>query len=146
MKRISILSPLLLALPLSFAACDVDKDDGAETGAASGDDENDDDVDDGDDDEPDQGGSSSAGSGEDPTDADDEPLLSDDLLAESTLIDSAFGAGYLDGDYQVETPGTFVRCAVTGAAIPLEELKYWSVEHQEAYVDAAASLKRYKGA
>ncbi len=31
-------------------------------------------------------------------DADDEPLLSDDLLAESTLIDSAFGAGYLDGD------------------------------------------------
>jgi|GEM_PF-2423127 len=73
MKRISILSPLLLALPLSFAACDVDKDDGAETGAASGDDENDDDVDDGDDDEPDQGGSSSAGSGEDPTDADDEP-------------------------------------------------------------------------
>lgn len=51
---------------------------------------------------------------------------------------------YLDGDYQVESPGTFVRCAVTGAAIPLEELKYWSVEHQEAYVDAAASLKRYK--
>lgn len=51
---------------------------------------------------------------------------------------------YLDGDYQVESPGTFVRCAVTGAAIPLEELKYWSVENQEAYVDAAASLKRYK--
>jgi hypothetical protein len=50
---------------------------------------------------------------------------------------------YLDGDYQVETPGTFVRCAVTGTSIPLEELKYWSVENQEAYVDAAASLKRY---
>ncbi len=50
---------------------------------------------------------------------------------------------YLDGDYQVEAPGTFVRCAVTGAAIPLDELKYWSVERQEAYVDAKASMKRY---
>lgn len=47
---------------------------------------------------------------------------------------------YLDGDYQVVSPGGFVRCAVTGAAIPLEELKYWSVARQEAYVDAAASL------
>lgn len=49
---------------------------------------------------------------------------------------------YLDGDYQVETPGTFVRCSVTGVAIPLDELKYWSVERQEAYVDANASMKR----
>lgn len=50
---------------------------------------------------------------------------------------------YLDGDYQVESPGTFVRCAVTGTAIPLDELKYWSVDLQEAYVDAHASMKRY---
>lgn len=50
---------------------------------------------------------------------------------------------YLDGDYQVEAPGTFVRCAVTGAAIPLDELKYWSVERQEAYADANASMKRH---
>jgi len=49
---------------------------------------------------------------------------------------------YLDGDFQVVSPGGFVRCAVTGAAIPLDELKYWSVDRQEAYVDAAASLKR----
>lgn len=49
---------------------------------------------------------------------------------------------YLDGDFQVVSPGSFVRCAVTGAAIPLDELKYWSVDRQEAYVDAAASLKR----
>ena len=27
-----------------------------------------------------------------------------------------------------------MRCAVTGAPIPLEELKYWSVDLQEAYV------------
>lgn len=49
---------------------------------------------------------------------------------------------YLDGDFQVITPGAFVRCAVTGRTIPLDELKYWSVARQEPYVDAASSLKR----
>jgi hypothetical protein len=44
----------------------------------------------------------------------------------------------------VMTPGDFVRCAVTGRTIPLEELRYWSVELQEAYVDAATSLKRFR--
>jgi hypothetical protein len=51
---------------------------------------------------------------------------------------------YLDGDFQMIVPGGFVRCAVTGAAIPLDELKYWSVKRQEAYVDAATALKRYR--
>jgi hypothetical protein len=49
---------------------------------------------------------------------------------------------YLDGDFQVITPGTYVTCAVTGKRIPLPELRYWSVDRQEAYVDATASLKR----
>ena len=49
---------------------------------------------------------------------------------------------YLDGDFQVLSPGTFVRCAVTGERIPLDELKYWSVARQEAYVSAAASMAR----
>jgi hypothetical protein len=53
---------------------------------------------------------------------------------------------YLDGEVQVLTPGDFVRCAVTGRSIPLDELRYWSVELQEPYVDAAASLKRYREA
>jgi hypothetical protein len=51
---------------------------------------------------------------------------------------------YLDGDFQVLLPGSFVRCSVTGVEIPLEELKYWSVVRQEAYVDAAAALKRFQ--
>ncbi|WP_068318596.1 DUF2093 domain-containing protein [Polycladidibacter hongkongensis] len=51
---------------------------------------------------------------------------------------------YLDGDFQVETPGDFVRCAVTGQPISLEELKYWSVSRQEAYFDAHVALKRYQ--
>jgi len=45
---------------------------------------------------------------------------------------------------QVMSPGDFVRCAVTGRTIPLDELRYWSVERQEAYIDAATSLKRYR--
>lgn len=49
---------------------------------------------------------------------------------------------YLDADFQVIVAGSFVRCAVTGRPIPLDELKYWSVARQEAYFDAAASLQR----
>lgn len=49
---------------------------------------------------------------------------------------------YLDGDFQVITPGAFVRCVVTGEAIPLDELKYWSVERQEPYLNAEVSLSR----
>jgi hypothetical protein len=44
----------------------------------------------------------------------------------------------------VITPGSFVRCAVTGIDIPLDELKYWSVERQEAYIDAATSVSRHR--
>jgi hypothetical protein len=49
---------------------------------------------------------------------------------------------YLDGDFVVLSPGTFVRCAVTSEAIPLDELRYWSVARQEAYANAAVSLQR----
>ena len=50
---------------------------------------------------------------------------------------------YLDGDFRVVRPGAFVRCAVTGLPIPLEELRYWSVELQEAYVSPEAVLQRH---
>src|SRR5690242_17368323 len=50
---------------------------------------------------------------------------------------------YLDGDFRVVRPGTFVRCAVTGASIPLEELRYWSVDLQEAYSSPEAVLQRH---
>lgn len=49
---------------------------------------------------------------------------------------------YLDGDFRVVRPGTFVRCAVTGESIPLEELRYWSVDLQEAYATPEAVLQR----
>jgi hypothetical protein len=49
---------------------------------------------------------------------------------------------YLDHDFQVLTPGNYVICAVSGQIIPLDELKYWSVGRQEAYMDAEMSLRR----
>lgn len=51
---------------------------------------------------------------------------------------------YLDGEYRVNKPGTFVLCAVTGIQIPIESLRYWSVELQEAYATAEVALKRFQ--
>ena len=48
---------------------------------------------------------------------------------------------YLPGTFRLLSDGDHVVCAVTGAHIPLHELKYWSVERQEPYVDAESSLK-----
>ncbi|MBI4920785.1 MAG: DUF2093 domain-containing protein [Devosia nanyangense] len=51
---------------------------------------------------------------------------------------------YLDGDYVVVRPGSFVRCAVSGKPIPVEELMYWNVDRQEPYADAGAALEAYR--
>ena len=51
---------------------------------------------------------------------------------------------YRDGEYRVRRAGTFVRCAVTGEPIALEELRYWSVDRQEAYSSPEARLRRDK--
>ena len=48
---------------------------------------------------------------------------------------------YLDGDFIIEVPGTHVFCAVTGKTILMEMLRYWNVDLQEPYIDAAASLQ-----
>lgn len=64
-------------------------------------------------------------------------------------IERFFGASseakvrYRDGDFQVVSPGDYVRCAVTGQRIELADLRYWSVELQEAYASAEVSMKRY---
>ena len=53
---------------------------------------------------------------------------------------------YLAGTFRLLSDGDHVRCAETGMMIPLDELRYWSVERQEAYVDAAASWTAEKRA
>jgi hypothetical protein len=70
--------------------------------------------------------------------------------SESSTVLNKFGPSggeaqvqYLDGDFRVISPGTYVRCAVTDARIPLDELKYWSVDLQEAYAIPTAVLQRH---
>ena len=46
---------------------------------------------------------------------------------------------YLAGTFRLLSDGDHVRCAVTGAKIPLDVLRYWSVARQEAYATAAAA-------
>jgi len=50
---------------------------------------------------------------------------------------------YLDADYQVLREGEFVRCAVTGAPVLLDNLRYWDVARQEAYGSAAVAFESY---
>lgn len=53
---------------------------------------------------------------------------------------------YLPGTFRVLSNGDHVICAVTRQPIPLHDLRYWSVERQEPYVDAAASLQAEQAA
>ena len=53
---------------------------------------------------------------------------------------------YLPGTFRVLSHGDHVLCALTRQPIPLAELRYWSVERQEAYCSAEASLKAESGA
>lgn len=48
---------------------------------------------------------------------------------------------YMDGTFRLLSDGDHVRCSITGVAITLDELRYWSVARQEAYADAATSLE-----
>ncbi|MGE7206034.1 DUF2093 domain-containing protein [Sphingomonas sp. NPDC019816] len=48
---------------------------------------------------------------------------------------------YLANGFRVLSPGDHVVCAVTERRIALEDLKYWSAERQEAYVDAHATAQ-----
>jgi len=51
---------------------------------------------------------------------------------------------YEDGNFEILSGGDFVLCAVTGDQIPLNHLKYWSVDRQEAYATPDAAMKRHK--
>ena len=52
---------------------------------------------------------------------------------------------YEANGFRVLSPGTHVKCAVTGESVLLEALRYWSAEHQEAYADCATATKRLSG-
>lgn len=52
---------------------------------------------------------------------------------------------YGPNGFRVIKPGHFVPCAVSGVPVPLEELRYWSVDLQEAYASAELSTRRALG-
>ena len=52
---------------------------------------------------------------------------------------------YGPNGFRVIKPGRFVPCAVTGEPIPLEELRYWSVDRQEAYASPDIAKRRLLG-
>ena len=51
---------------------------------------------------------------------------------------------YGPNGFRVIRPGQHVFCAVTGEAIPLMDLRYWSVERQEPYASAQIAAEQLK--
>ena len=60
------------------------------------------------------------------------------------MPDTAAEVRYSHGEYKIIRNGSHVRCAVTDVPIPLENLKYWSVDRQEAYATTDAVLQRLR--
>jgi hypothetical protein len=52
---------------------------------------------------------------------------------------------YGPNGFRMLATGDYVVCAVTGAHILLDELRYWSVERQEPYATAAAATQAITG-
>ena len=52
---------------------------------------------------------------------------------------------YQHNGFRVLTTGAYVLCAVTGERIPLEVLRYWSVERQEPYASPEVATRRLMG-
>ncbi len=47
---------------------------------------------------------------------------------------------YMANNFRMLSPGDHVICAVSGQAIALDDLRYWSVERQEPYASAEISV------
>jgi hypothetical protein len=53
---------------------------------------------------------------------------------------------YEPNGFRVVRPGAFVLCAVSGERVPLDMLRYWSVDRQEAYASPEIATRRLLGA
>jgi hypothetical protein len=51
---------------------------------------------------------------------------------------------FSDGHFDILESGNYVICARTGGRIPLNQLKYWSVDNQEAYINCATGYLKPK--
>lgn len=66
-------------------------------------------------------------------------LMSSDKNADR---DDGAKLDYGPNGFRILRNGKHVYCAMSGAAIPLEELRYWSVEHQEPYATCELATQR----
>ncbi|GAA0324215.1 DUF2093 domain-containing protein [Sphingomonas oligophenolica] len=48
---------------------------------------------------------------------------------------------YMANGFRVLATGDHVVCAISGARIPLEDLRYWSVERQEPYASPELAMQ-----
>jgi hypothetical protein len=47
-------------------------------------------------------------------------------------------------NFEIVENGDYVVCAVSGKEIPINQLMYWNVEHQEAYYSPKEAQQRYE--
>lgn len=66
------------------------------------------------------------------------------MNAYDRLPDQPAVVRYGDGEFALVKPGRYVTCAVSGRRIPLEALRYWNPELQEAYAGPEEALSRWK--
>jgi hypothetical protein len=66
------------------------------------------------------------------------------MNAHDRNLDGAAVLHYGTPEYEVIRPGRYVICAVSGKRIPLEALRYWSSELQEAYAGPEEMTARWK--
>ena len=59
-------------------------------------------------------------------------------------LDGAAVLHYGTPEYEIIRPGRYVLCAVSGRPIPLEALRYWNPELQEAYAGPQEMMERWK--
>lgn len=48
---------------------------------------------------------------------------------------------YMAYSFRMLSPGDHVLCAVSGAKIALDDLRYWNIARQEAYASAVLSVE-----
>ena len=51
---------------------------------------------------------------------------------------------YGDNEIEILKQGLYVRCAVSGEKISLDDLRYWNVDLQEAYRGPEEATQRWK--
>ncbi|MDP3906320.1 DUF2093 domain-containing protein [Novosphingobium sp.] len=64
------------------------------------------------------------------------------LMSQSDRAATLF---YQPNGFRVLTPGKYVTCAMSGEPILLDALRYWSVDHQEAYATSDLASRRLLG-